>query len=76
VGPSPRARRWSAAFDGDGEVRRFTPHVAVCLLRTRRPTPKEYDSWARAPVLEAGSPWCTPGEIFCDVSGHERESLP
>jgi hypothetical protein len=26
----------------------------VRLLRTQRPTPKEHDSWARTPVLEAG----------------------
>jgi hypothetical protein len=55
VGPGPRVRGQSAAFGGDEEARRFAPRVAVCLLRTRRPTPKEYDSWARAPVLEAGS---------------------
>jgi hypothetical protein len=30
------------------------PYAAVCLHRTRRPTPKEHDSWARAPVPEAG----------------------
>jgi hypothetical protein len=35
-------RRWHA------------PHAAVRLLRTRRSTPKEYDSWARAPTPEAG----------------------
>jgi hypothetical protein len=58
VGPGPRARGWSAAFGGGEEThhrgRWRTPHAAVCLLRTRRPTPKEYDSWARAPVPEAG----------------------
>jgi hypothetical protein len=54
VGPGPRARAWSAAFGGDEEARRFAPRVAVRLLRTWKPTPKEYDSWARAPVLEAG----------------------
>jgi hypothetical protein len=32
------------------------PHAAVRLLRTRRPTPEEYDSWARAPVPEDGPP--------------------
>jgi hypothetical protein len=32
--------------------------------------------WAWAPVSEAGSPWCASGEIFCGVSGRERESLP
>jgi hypothetical protein len=35
-------RRWHA------------PHATVRLLHTRRPTPKEHDSWARAPVPEAG----------------------
>jgi hypothetical protein len=52
VGSGPHVRGWSAAFSGDEEARRFAPCVAVCLLRTRRPTPKEYDSWARAPVSE------------------------
>jgi hypothetical protein len=54
VGPGPRVRGWSAAFGGDEEARRFAPRVAVRLLRTRRPTPKEYDSCAWALVLEAG----------------------
>jgi hypothetical protein len=76
VGLSPRARGWSAAFSGDEEARRFSPHVAVRLLRTRRLTPKEYDSWAQAPVSKAGSPWCASDEIFCGVLGHERESPP
>jgi hypothetical protein len=40
--------------DGDEDARRFAPRVAVCLLCTRRPTPKEYDSWARAPEPETG----------------------
>jgi hypothetical protein len=76
VGPGPRARGWSAAFGRAEEARRFTPRVAVRLLHTWRPTPKEYDSWARAPVLEAGSPWCALGEIFYGVLGRERESPP
>jgi hypothetical protein len=54
VGPGPRAKGWSAAFSGDKEARRFTPRVVVRLLRTRRLTPKDYDSWAQAPMLEAG----------------------
>jgi hypothetical protein len=33
--------------------RRLAPHAAVRLLHTRRPTPKEYDLWARASVSEA-----------------------
>jgi hypothetical protein len=28
--------------------------AAIRLLCTRRPTPKDYDSWAQTPVLEAG----------------------
>jgi hypothetical protein len=53
MGSGPRVRGWAAAFGGDEEARRFAPCAAVCLLRTRRPTPKEHDSWARAPVSEA-----------------------
>jgi hypothetical protein len=58
MGPDPRIRHWAVGFGGGEEAcyrgRRRTPHVAVHLLRTRRPTPKEYDSWARAPVSESG----------------------
>jgi hypothetical protein len=54
VDPSPRVRGWPAAFGGDEEARWFAPRVAVRLLRTQRPTPKEYDSWAHAPMSEAG----------------------
>jgi hypothetical protein len=54
MGPGPHARGWSTAFGGDEEARRFAPCVAVRLLRTQRPTAKEYNSWARAPVPEAG----------------------
>jgi hypothetical protein len=54
MGPGPRVRGWSAAFGKNGEARRLAPHAAVRLLRTRRPTPKEYDLWARAPVPGAG----------------------
>jgi hypothetical protein len=71
VGPGPRVRGWSAAFGRDEEARRFALRVAVRLLRTRRLTPKEYDSWARGPMLEAGSPWCASGEIFCGVLGRQ-----
>jgi predicted alpha/beta hydrolase family esterase len=60
VGPGPHARGRAAAFGGDEEAhyRRWwrAPHAAVRLLRTRRPMPEEYDSWARAPVSETGSP--------------------
>jgi hypothetical protein len=54
VGPGPRDRGWSATFGKDEEARRFAPCVVVRLLRTRRPTPEEYDSSAWAPVPEAG----------------------
>jgi hypothetical protein len=54
VGPSPRARGWSAAFGRDEEAQRFAPRVAVHHLRTWRPTPKEYDLWAWPLVPEAG----------------------
>jgi predicted alpha/beta hydrolase family esterase len=53
VGPGPRVRGWVVAFGGDEEahyrMRWRVPHAAVRLLCTQRPTPKEYDSWARAP---------------------------
>jgi hypothetical protein len=57
VGSGPRVRHWVVGFNGGEEAhyhgRRLAPHVAVRLLHTRRPTPKEYDLWAQAPVLEA-----------------------
>jgi hypothetical protein len=53
VGPGPLVRGWSAAFGRDEEARWFTPRVMVRLLRAWRPTPKEYDSWTRAPMPEA-----------------------
>jgi hypothetical protein len=58
MGPGPRVRDWAVGFDGGEEAqyrgRRLAPLAVVRLLRTRRPTPKEYDLWARAPVSEAG----------------------
>jgi hypothetical protein len=54
VDSGPRVRGWAAAFGGDEEARRFAPCVTVRHLCTRRPTPKEHDSWTRAPVSEAG----------------------
>jgi hypothetical protein len=58
VGPDPRVRHWAVGFSVGEEARyrgrRLAPHVAVRLLRTQRPTPKEYDSWSQAPVSEAG----------------------
>jgi hypothetical protein len=70
-----RRRGWAAAFGGDKEVhyrrRERAPYAAVRLLHTRRLTPKEYDSWTRAPVPEAGPPWRASGEIFSDVSRHQ-----
>jgi hypothetical protein len=76
----PHAADWSAAFGGGEEThyrRRWcAPHAAVRLLHTRRPTPKEHDSWARAPVPEAGSPRHASGEVFCGASGRQLgESL-
>jgi hypothetical protein len=57
VGPGPRVRDWAVGFGGGEEAhyrgRWLAPHAAVRLLCTRRPTPKEYDSWARASVSEA-----------------------
>jgi hypothetical protein len=54
MGSGPRVRDWTVVFGGDGEAHYhgqwFAPCVAVRLLRTRRPTPEEYDSWAWAPV--------------------------
>jgi hypothetical protein len=75
VDPGPRVRGWSTAFGGDEEARRFAPCVAVRPLRTRRPTPKEYDTWARAPMPGAGSPWRASDEIFCDASGRQWGNL-
>jgi hypothetical protein len=64
VGPGPRVRDWAVGFGGGEEAhyrRRWrAPHAAVRLLRTRRPTPKEYDSWAWAPMPEAGLLLKTP----------------
>jgi hypothetical protein len=79
VGLGPHARGWPAAF-GRGEEAHYrrlwrAPHAVVHLLRTWRPTPKEYNSWARAPVLEAGSPWRASGEVFCCASGHQLGNL-
>jgi hypothetical protein len=72
---SPHAADWSAAFGGGEEThhrrRWHAPHVAVRLLRTRRLMPKEYDSWAQAPMPETGSPWRTSGEVFCGASGRQ-----
>jgi hypothetical protein len=58
MGPGPRARDWAVGFGGGEEAyyrRRWrAPHTVVRLLHTRRPTPEEYDSWARAPMSEVG----------------------
>jgi hypothetical protein len=58
MGPGPCVRHYVVGFGGGEEAhyrgQRLAPHTAVRLLCTRRPTPKEYDSWARAPVSEAG----------------------
>jgi hypothetical protein len=58
MGPGPHVKDWVVGFSGGEEAdyrrRWHAPHVAVRLLRTWRSMPEEYDSWARAPVLEAG----------------------
>jgi hypothetical protein len=58
VGLGPRVIYWAVGFGGGEEAhyrRRWrAPHTAVRLLRTRRPTPEEYDSWARVLVSETG----------------------
>jgi hypothetical protein len=47
-GPRPPCQRLGQCF------RRRRRGATVCLLHTRRPTPKENDSWAQAPVSGAG----------------------
>jgi hypothetical protein len=73
VGPGPRVKDWSAAFGGGEEAhyrRRWrAPHAAVRLLRTWRPTPKEYDSWAQAPVPETG-PLLSTEVKRCTTAGY------
>jgi hypothetical protein len=76
VGPGPHVRDCVTSAFGGGEKAHYrrrwrAPHAAVHLLRTRRPTLKEYDSWARAPVPEAGSPRRASGEVFGGASGHQ-----
>jgi hypothetical protein len=55
---APHAADWSAAFGGGEETHHRkqwrAPYAVVHLRRTRRPMPKEHDSWARVPVPEAG----------------------
>jgi hypothetical protein len=69
MGPGPRVRDWAVGSSGGEEMhyrRRWrAPHAAVRLLRTRRSTPEEYDSWARAPAPETGSPWRASGAVLC-----------
>jgi hypothetical protein len=53
-------RRTCALLSAETERRIYRgrwrgPQAAVHLLRTRRPTPEEYDSWARASAPETGS---------------------
>jgi hypothetical protein len=59
MGPGPRVRDLVVGFGGGEEAhyrgRWPAPYAAVRLLRTRRPTPKEHDPWARALVSEAGA---------------------
>jgi hypothetical protein len=49
------SRRHGTGLSGSLTLCRWwcAPHAVVRLLCTRRPTPKEYHSWARAPVPEA-----------------------
>jgi hypothetical protein len=58
VGLGPRVRDWAVGFGGGEEAfyrrRWHAPHAAIPLLCTWKPTPEEYDSWARAPVPEVG----------------------
>jgi hypothetical protein len=58
VGSSPHVRDRVVGFGGGEEThyrRRWrAPHAVVHRLRTRRPTPEEYDSWTQAPVSETG----------------------
>jgi hypothetical protein len=72
VGPGPRVRDWAVGFGGGEKAhcrRQWrAPHVAVRLLRTWRPTPKEYDSWAWAPVPEA-SPLLSAEMKRCTTTG-------
>jgi hypothetical protein len=57
VGPGPRDRAWAIGFGRDEGAHYHSwwraLHAAVRLL-TRWPTSKEYDSWTRSPVPEAG----------------------
>jgi hypothetical protein len=59
VGPGPRVKDWAVGFGGGEEAyyhgRWLAPLAVVHLLRTRRPTPKEHDSWARAPRVRGWS---------------------
>jgi hypothetical protein len=53
MGLGPHVRHWAVNFGGGEEAhycgRWLAPHAMVRLPRTRRPMPKEYDSWPRAP---------------------------
>jgi hypothetical protein len=58
MGPGPCVRDWAVGF-GRGEEahyrgRRLVPHAVVHLFRTRRQTPKEYDSWGWGPCQRLG----------------------
>jgi hypothetical protein len=71
VGPSPRVRDWVVGFGGGEETyhrgRRLAPLATIRLLRTWRPTHKEYDSWARAPCVGVLGPTAQTGlplEVF------------
>jgi hypothetical protein len=57
VGPRPRDRAWVVGFGRDEGAHYHSwwraPHAVARLLITCWPTSEEYDSWIRAPVLEA-----------------------
>jgi hypothetical protein len=54
VGPGPRAKGWAVALGGDEEAQRFTPGVAVRLLRTWRLAHQLYDLWGWGPASLVG----------------------
>jgi hypothetical protein len=76
VGPGPRVRGRTAAFNGDEETRRFAPCVAVRLLLTRRPMHQLYDLGEPDPRVISWVHRCASRETFRGVSGREWGNLP
>jgi hypothetical protein len=77
VGPGPRVRDWSATSFGGGEEAHYRRrwralHAVVRLLRTRRPKPKEYDSWTPGPRARG---WVTLARVRRDLLRHLRASV-